>query len=317
MAQLATTHHPRRVGLRCRASGAAARGMGRPGVNQPGKTPPPRSLGTRLDHVERPDDADRCPRGRPTGRTDTTVGSANSIATCSRPTHKIVLVTGGGGSQQTGPGSAVPPRICIVRATPRVEGRRAGYVRQHRNVDFRLNEISRYVYSERGRCPTVQPVPQAVQGGVPALPAGARVAGPARPAPAGSQGPRDCRRAELPPTPHACTSRCWPGCSPTSGSRPARRTTTSGRAARGSPLRRHFVPVPDHVRAVLARTAPGNEPLLDALERALHELRGVDVPRDAWQLDRLPEHLRTTFQVVDEQQRVLAEGRISTRCGSG
>ena len=75
------------------------------------------------------------------------------------------------------------------------------------------------------------------------------------------------------------------------------------------PLRRHFVPVPDHVRAVLAKMEPNNEPLLDALERALHELSGVHVPRDAWQLDRVPEHLRTTFQVVDEQQRVLAEGK--------
>jgi len=75
------------------------------------------------------------------------------------------------------------------------------------------------------------------------------------------------------------------------------------------PLRRHFVPVPDHVRAALDRMNPGDEPLLDALERVLHELRGVDVPRDAWQLDRVPEHLRTTFRVVDDRQRVLAEGK--------
>jgi len=75
------------------------------------------------------------------------------------------------------------------------------------------------------------------------------------------------------------------------------------------PLRRHFVPVPDHARAVLARVVPGDGPLLDALERELHALRGVQVPRDAWQLDQVPGHLRATFRVVDEQQRVLAEGK--------
>ncbi|MGH3978419.1 MAG: ATP-dependent RNA helicase HrpA [Pseudonocardiaceae bacterium] len=76
------------------------------------------------------------------------------------------------------------------------------------------------------------------------------------------------------------------------------------------PLRRHFVPVPDHVSAVLARLpAGGDEPLLDALERELRHLTGVTVPRDAWQPDRVPDHLRTTFRVIDEQGRPLAQGK--------
>jgi ATP-dependent helicase HrpA len=38
-------------------------------------------------------------------------------------------------------------------------------------------------------------------------------------------------------------------------------------------------------------------------------MTGVLVPREAWQLDRVAEHLRMTFRVVDEQGRPLAEGK--------
>jgi ATP-dependent helicase HrpA len=37
-------------------------------------------------------------------------------------------------------------------------------------------------------------------------------------------------------------------------------------------------------------------------------LRGVDVPRDAWDLSKLPPHLRITFRVLDDAQRELASG---------
>jgi ATP-dependent helicase HrpA len=76
-------------------------------------------------------------------------------------------------------------------------------------------------------------------------------------------------------------------------------------------LRRLYAPAPDHARAVLARLhsadAP-DEPLLDGLERELGRMRGVDIPRDAWELDRLPEHLTVTFRVVDETGREVATG---------
>jgi len=77
-------------------------------------------------------------------------------------------------------------------------------------------------------------------------------------------------------------------------------------------LRRNFVPVPDFARAALDRMADydlAEEPLLDALERELFALGGVRIPRDAWQPDKLPEHLKITFQVIDEQDKVIAEGK--------
>ncbi|MEX0658977.1 MAG: ATP-dependent RNA helicase HrpA [Egibacteraceae bacterium] len=76
-------------------------------------------------------------------------------------------------------------------------------------------------------------------------------------------------------------------------------------------LRRSFVPVPDVARAVLARLHPTAEPLTDALARELHAETGVAVPRDAWDLDRLPDHLRMTFRVVDAGHMV-AQGKDLT-----
>jgi ATP-dependent helicase HrpA len=66
--------------------------------------------------------------------------------------------------------------------------------------------------------------------------------------------------------------------------------------------------VPETVASVLAALQPRREPLLDAIARELERLRGVRVPPEAWDLDRLPPHLRMTFRVEDEVRGVLAEG---------
>jgi ATP-dependent helicase HrpA len=75
------------------------------------------------------------------------------------------------------------------------------------------------------------------------------------------------------------------------------------------PQRVKLVPAPDTAAALLAVLEPRQEPLLDALERELLRLRGVDVRRDDWQLERVPEHLRMTFRVEDAAGRTLAEGK--------
>jgi ATP-dependent helicase HrpA len=74
------------------------------------------------------------------------------------------------------------------------------------------------------------------------------------------------------------------------------------------PVRRNFVPVPDYARAALDRLPPDG-PLLDALERELRRMTGVPVPRDAWDLTKVPDHLRMTFRVEDESGAALAEGK--------
>jgi ATP-dependent helicase HrpA len=76
------------------------------------------------------------------------------------------------------------------------------------------------------------------------------------------------------------------------------------------PLRRELGPAPNAARDVLDLLGDPPSPgdLRDALGGALRSLRGVTVPRDAWDLSRLPPHLRITFRVT-EGGRVLAEGK--------
>jgi len=74
-------------------------------------------------------------------------------------------------------------------------------------------------------------------------------------------------------------------------------------------LRVSFVPAPDHARAFLSAAVPGQEPLLDALERHLRARTGVVVPREAWDWGKVPEHLRPTYRVVGEDGSVVATGK--------
>src|SRR5262249_3132318 len=70
---------------------------------------------------------------------------------------------------------------------------------------------------------------------------------------------------------------------------------------------RLFVPAPDTARAVVARLGEPRGNLLDALGAELGRIGGVQIPRDAWDLSRLPAHLRITFRVTDSG-RELASG---------
>ena len=74
-------------------------------------------------------------------------------------------------------------------------------------------------------------------------------------------------------------------------------------------LRRNFVPAPDTARAVLTALAPGGEPLLEALQRELHRRTGILVPITAFDLDKLPVHLRVTFAVEAPDGTEIARGK--------
>jgi ATP-dependent helicase HrpA len=74
-------------------------------------------------------------------------------------------------------------------------------------------------------------------------------------------------------------------------------------------LRRNFVPAPDTARAVLAGIDPAGEPLLEALQRELRRRTGVLVPLDAFDLDKLPAHLRVTFAVESPDGTEFARGK--------
>ncbi|MFE3505248.1 ATP-dependent RNA helicase HrpA [Kitasatospora sp. NPDC059160] len=73
-------------------------------------------------------------------------------------------------------------------------------------------------------------------------------------------------------------------------------------------IRRNFVPAPDFARAALRAVKDRQEPLLPSLEHALKRLTAVTVPPEAWDDERVPEHLKVTFRVVDGKRR-LAESK--------
>ena len=74
-------------------------------------------------------------------------------------------------------------------------------------------------------------------------------------------------------------------------------------------LRRRFVPVPDVVGALGSRVTPDDGPLLDVLDRELGRIGGESIPAGTWDLESLPEHLRMTFRVLDEEGEVVASGK--------
>jgi ATP-dependent helicase HrpA len=74
-------------------------------------------------------------------------------------------------------------------------------------------------------------------------------------------------------------------------------------------LRKRLVPVPDVAASVLERLEPRRRPLLAALAEQIELQRGVRIPADAWDLSRLPSHLRMTFSIEDDRGEVLATGQ--------
>ncbi|WP_237572083.1 ATP-dependent RNA helicase HrpA [Mycolicibacterium lacusdiani] len=74
-------------------------------------------------------------------------------------------------------------------------------------------------------------------------------------------------------------------------------------------LRRNFVPVPDTARALLSTFDPGDRPLLDALQQELRRRTGVLVPIDAFDVEKVPAHLRVTFAVEGSDGSEVARGK--------
>ncbi|ORA12484.1 ATP-dependent RNA helicase HrpA [Mycobacterium angelicum] len=74
-------------------------------------------------------------------------------------------------------------------------------------------------------------------------------------------------------------------------------------------LRRNFVPAPDTARAVLTGIDPEGESLLDALQRELRRRTGILVPIDAFDVNKLPPHLRMTFAVQSADGTEVARGK--------
>jgi ATP-dependent helicase HrpA len=74
-------------------------------------------------------------------------------------------------------------------------------------------------------------------------------------------------------------------------------------------IRRELVPAPNIAREILIALESRHQPLRDireTLSRELLRLRGIHVPPDAFDLDRLPPHLRITFRILDGTKAVAS-----------
>lgn len=73
--------------------------------------------------------------------------------------------------------------------------------------------------------------------------------------------------------------------------------------------RKHFVPAPDVVDAVLPGLTPEDVPLRDALAQALSRRGGTRVSATDWSAECLEPFYSANIKVVDEQGAVIGEGR--------
>ena len=77
--------------------------------------------------------------------------------------------------------------------------------------------------------------------------------------------------------------------------------------------RSRLVPLPDYADAFIAdvneRNAFGTGPLVDALLKSVRDKTQLDVKRNDFKLEQLPQHLFMNFRVVDEHGRQLGTGR--------
>ncbi|MFC0178962.1 ATP-dependent RNA helicase HrpA [Thorsellia kenyensis] len=73
--------------------------------------------------------------------------------------------------------------------------------------------------------------------------------------------------------------------------------------------RRNFVPAPNYADALIARISDFSLPLLITVERELRKMSGLTIPLEAFDLDSIPSHLKITFKIFDENNRVIEKGR--------
>jgi ATP-dependent helicase HrpA len=75
------------------------------------------------------------------------------------------------------------------------------------------------------------------------------------------------------------------------------------------PIRRNYVPAPNYAKAFLDKAVPLQEPLTATMARELRLMVGVPFDAEDFDWDKVPEHLKITFRIVDERRRKLAEDK--------
>ncbi|WP_166019855.1 ATP-dependent RNA helicase HrpA [Cobetia sp. MB87] len=73
--------------------------------------------------------------------------------------------------------------------------------------------------------------------------------------------------------------------------------------------RKQVVPIPNWVDAALEALTPDDVPLTDALAEFMRVNTGLRLPQDAWAPETLEPHLKMNLRIVDQDGKVLGEGR--------
>ncbi|WP_370514641.1 ATP-dependent RNA helicase HrpA [Endozoicomonas sp. OPT23] len=78
-------------------------------------------------------------------------------------------------------------------------------------------------------------------------------------------------------------------------------------------VRKNFVPVPDYVRGAMESMSICDEPLTDILGHHLHRMSGTRILDEHWSDDGLLDHLKMNFRLIDENGKLLGQGRNLTK----
>ena len=73
--------------------------------------------------------------------------------------------------------------------------------------------------------------------------------------------------------------------------------------------RRNFVPAVNFAEAALEAMQPGKGALQEVFSLQLQRITGTQLAPESWDMAGLPSHLLMNFRVIDERNKVLAEGR--------
>ena len=74
-------------------------------------------------------------------------------------------------------------------------------------------------------------------------------------------------------------------------------------------IRKNFVPVPQYTQACLDAINDKSEPLIQTISTQLERITGIDIPTDAWQTESLDPHFFMRFDVRDQNNKRIAQGR--------
>jgi len=74
-------------------------------------------------------------------------------------------------------------------------------------------------------------------------------------------------------------------------------------------LRKQLVPIPQFAKQCAQQFDSMDDPLIEWLTQYIRKTKGIDIPIDSWHLENMPDYLFMRYEIVGEQNKILATGR--------